>query len=58
MPISQTSSIPIKHRLLFPGLALLLLAAVWLSLRCGSQNHTLAEMLTAAPGTAPYRILL
>ena len=57
MLISQTSSIPIKRRLLFPGLVLLLLAAAWLSLRCGSQNHTLAEMLTAAPDTAPYRIL-
>ncbi len=63
MPISQTFSTPMqasdkRRRLILPGLALLLLVAVCLSLRCGSQNHTLWEMFTAASGSTPRNILL
>lgn len=63
MPILQTSSIPTcrsaKGRwLVLALLAALLLATAYLSLRCGSQNYTLSEMLTAAPDTTPHRILL
>lgn len=39
-------------------LALLLAAAVLLSLRCGSQSYTLAQLLTAEPGSTAGRILL
>lgn len=39
------------------GMALLLAAAMLLSLRCGSQDYTLAQLVGAAPGSAPQRIL-
>ena len=63
MPILRTFSIPTyrsaKGRwLVLALLAALLLATAYLSLRCGSQNYTLLEMLTAAPDTTPRRILL
>ena len=61
MPISQTSSIrnrnSTKHRILIlMALVVLLLAAACLSLRCGSQNYTLTDMLVASPESTPWRI--
>lgn len=63
MPISQTSSIRIRNSakgrcLILLALAALLVFCVWLSLRCGSQNYTLMQMLTAEPHSTPWSILV